>query len=171
MTIKFIRALLLASLLLPALAQAQLFKCKDATGKTTYQEVPCADKTVQKKMTKDTPADGVGNDGVKPSGRTASGTDGDKRLPVDRAPSQATIDSCVKYRRADMAEEMADFKVSGNLTKRIWTTPAGTAERMLVNVTVRETKQLSPKRATFTCVLTGDDGVDAAATARLDAEK
>lgn len=162
------RALLLAALLLPLVAHAQLFKCKDPAGKTTYQETPCADKAVQKKITKDIQADVTGDDAPKPSGRKAMGTDSDRRLPVDRPAPQASIDACIKLRQADLLEEIADFKAGGMLSKRIWLSGGVTAERMLVNVTVRETKQITPRSVNFTCVLRGDDSVDPAATKRFD---
>lgn len=40
--LKTVGALVLGSVLLPSASMAQVFKCKDASGKTTYQSTPCA---------------------------------------------------------------------------------------------------------------------------------
>ncbi len=156
----------LVLLLLPAMGHAQLFKCKDANGKVAYQETPCPTGE-QKRIVPDKAADPGGGNAVK--GPRVTGTDQDKRIALDRMPTTEMLQACVKHHRPDLTEALASYNVSGRMTKRIWLTSAGPAERLLVTVMVAEKPKLGEAtRAEFTCALRADEGVDGAATRDLN---
>ncbi len=141
--------------------QAQLFKCKGADGKIAYQETPCPTGD-QKTLRPDAPSAPGGN--AVGSGKV-SGTDRDKRFSLDREPSKESLSACIKLMRPDLSDVANTFQVSGRMFKRIWQIDTGTAERVIVTVTLMEKNKLEgAKQVSFTCVLRGDESVDAAAT-------
>ena len=137
-------------------AHAQLFKCKDASGKNTYQETPCASGE-QKTLRTDAAATA--------SSGSVTGNEKDKRIELNRSASKDTLDSCIKHHRPDLKDILANFNVTSNMTKRLWLTSAGVAERILVTVNISENNKLAAgERVSFTCVLRGDELTDAVAT-------
>jgi Domain of unknown function (DUF4124) len=141
-------------------AQAALFKCKDNAGKTTYQETPCASNTTQKKIAKDTPADSRAG---TITGISGSATD--KMLQLNKQASGETLNGCVKFHRPDLGDDLSNFQVTTSMATRHWLTRAGPAERMMVNIKIREKGKLTNAEETeFSCVLRGNETVDPDAT-------
>jgi len=156
----------LVVLVLPAVAHAQLFKCKDANGKVAYQETPCPTGEQKRIVTDKAPEPGGGS-AIK--GPRVTGTDQDKRIALDRMPTTEMMQACVKHHRPDLSEALANFNINGRLAKRIWLTSAGPAERLLVTVLVAEKPKLGETtRVEFTCALRADEGIDPAATRDLN---
>jgi Domain of unknown function (DUF4124) len=150
-------------------AAAELYKCKDASGKTTYQETPCAVEQTQKKIRKDA---ATGDDSspaltARASGDTITLANGEKRYPLDRTPTRSQTEACVAIYRTDLANTSEIFSVDSKLYKRLWQLDNGaTAERNILVVNMQEKNKLGyAERATFTCTLRGDQSID------LDASK
>jgi Domain of unknown function (DUF4124) len=150
-------------------AAAELYKCKDASGTTTYQETPCAVEQTQKKLRKDA---ATGDDSspaltARASGDTITLANGEKRYPLDRTPPKSQVASCLAAHRPDLANASDVFDVDSKLYKRLWQLDSGaTAERNIVVVNVQEKNKLGyAERASFTCTLRGDQSID------LDASK
>ncbi len=149
-------------------AAAELYKCKDASGKTTYQETPCAQEQTQKKIRKDV---GSGDDSspaltARASGDTITLANSEKRYPLDRTPPKSQVASCLSIHRPDLANASEVFDVDSKLYKRLWQLDSGaTAERNILVVNVQEKNKLGEaERATFTCTLRGDQSIDPDAT-------
>ncbi len=142
-------------------AYAELFKCKGDDGKIAYQETPCA-KGDQKTLRPDAPSSPGGSSSG--AGRV-TGTDKDKRYSLDRQASKDTLAACIQMMRPDLHDVFNTFQVTSQMYKRIWQMEANTAERVIVTVTLTEKNKLEgAKQASFTCVLRGDESVDATAT-------
>ena len=149
-------------------ATAELYKCKDAGGKTTYQETPCAVELTQKKLRKDAAS---GDDSspalsVRASSDTITLANGEKRYPLDRTPSKSQADACIAAHRADLANTSELFHVDSKLFKRLWQLDSGAAaERNILVVNLQEKNRLNyAERITFTCTLRGDQSIDLDAT-------
>jgi Domain of unknown function (DUF4124) len=156
------------SIVWSASAAAELYKCKDTSGKTTYQETPCAQEQTQKKIRKDA---GSGDDSspaltARASGDTITLANGEKRYPLDRTPSKSQVASCLAIYRPDLANASEVFDVDSKLYKRLWQLDSGaTAERSILVINVQEKNKLRyAESATFTCTLRGDQSIDADAT-------
>jgi hypothetical protein len=173
----FAKLIVILSLAWSTAAAAELYKCKDASGKTTYQETPCAVEQTQKKLRKDA---ANGDDSspaltARASGDTITLANGEKRYPLDRTPPKSQVASCVAMHRPDLANALTNaltnssdvFDVDSKLYKRLWQLDSGaTAERNIVVVNVQEKNKLGyAERASFTCTLRGDQSID------LDASK
>lgn len=150
-------------------AAAELYKCKDTSGKTTYQETPCAVEQTQKKIRKDA---ANGDDSspaltARASSDTITLANGEKRYPLDRTPTKSQAEACVAIYRTDLANTSEIFSVDSKLYKRLWQLDSGaTAERNILVVNMQEKNKLGyAERATFTCTLRGDQSID------LDASK
>ncbi len=149
-------------------ASAELYKCKDTNGKTTYQETPCANEQTQKKLRRESestdPAASAGGRVV--SGKAIVGANGETRVPIARSPSQAEMDACVNTHRGDLEHISDSFIFSGRVFKRMWLLDNGTqAERMILVVTLEEKNKLrNGDRKSFTCALRGDNSIDSSAT-------
>jgi Domain of unknown function (DUF4124) len=149
-------------------AAAELYKCKDTSGKTTYQETPCAQEQTQKKIRKDA---ANGDDSspaltARASGDTITLANGEKRYPLDRTPTRLQTEACVAIHRTDLANTSEMFNVDSKLYKRLWQLDSGaTAERNILVVNMQEKNKLGyAERATFTCTLRGDQSIDSDAT-------
>jgi hypothetical protein len=139
---------------------AELFKCKDNAGKTTYQETPCANNATQKKIAKDAPADSRAG---TITGVTGSSTD--KMLQLNKQASGETLNGCVKFHRPDLGDDLSNFQVTTSMATRHWLTRAGPAERMMINIKIREKGKLTnAEEIEFSCVLRGNETVDPDAT-------
>ncbi len=148
------------------LASAELYKCKDASGKTTYQETPCTNEQTQKKLRKDTDDGTSQSNGRTARGEAINGANGEKRYPLERSPSRTEMESCISAHRKDLANVGEHFSVQGSTFKRVWPLDnGGTGERNIVVVNVQEKNRLGyAERASFTCTLRGDYTIDADAT-------
>ncbi len=163
-----VKTIVLLSIAWSTSAAAELYKCKDAGGKTTYQETPCAVEQTQKKLRKDA---GNGDDSspaisARASGDTITLANGEKRYPLDRTPSKSQADACIAAHRADLSNTSELFNVDSKLFKRLWQLDNGAAaERNILVVNLQEKNRLNyAERITFTCTLRGDQSVDLDAT-------
>jgi hypothetical protein len=164
----FAKLIVILSLAWSTAAAAELYKCKDASGKTTYQETPCAVEQTQKKIRKDA---ANGDDSspaltARASSDTITLANGEKRYPLDRTPPKSQVTSCLAFHRPDLISASDVFEVDSKLYKRLWQLDSGaTAERNIVVVNVQEKNKLGyAERATFTCTLRGDQSIDLDAT-------
>jgi hypothetical protein len=157
--------LLAPALLLTATANAELFKCKDAAGKTTYQETPCAKNEAQKKIAKDADADTRRTATSDAAGAVVNESATDKRIPLNRQASADTVAACITFHRADLVAALPAFQVKSALSKRHWLTSAGPAERLMISVSIREKNKLfDGEQIDFACMLRGNETVDPEAT-------
>jgi Domain of unknown function (DUF4124) len=158
-------ATLLATQLLASTAHAVLFKCKDAAGKTTYQETPCAKNEAQKKIAKDADADTRRTSTGESAGAVVSESANDKRIHLNRQASADTVAACITFHRADLISALPAFQVKSTLSKRHWLTTAGPAERLMINISIREKNKLfDGEQIDFACMLRGNETVDPEAT-------
>ena len=167
-TIAFTKVIMMLSFAWATSAAAELYKCKDAGGKTSYQETPCPAEVTQKKLRKDTPSGDESSPALaaRASGDTITLANGEKRYPLERTPSKSQADACIAAHRADLTNTAELFNVDSKLFKRLWQLDSGaTAERNILVVNLQEKNRLNyAERITFTCTLRGDQSIDLDAT-------
>jgi hypothetical protein len=159
--------LLIAVLTGSHVASAELYKCKEPSGKTSYQETPCPNEQTQKKLRKDADDGAAGQSSPRTArGEAIASANGEKRFPIERSPSRAEMHACISMHRIDLVDITDAISVTGKVFKRVWALDnGGIGERHILVVTAQEKNRLGyADRISFTCTLRGDNTIDADAT-------